>query len=176
MPALFPRRRGQRQRALLAVGVTTGIPGYFLSSSVKNAAGELLGVLVVKLELEDMQRDWVGQPGILLIADSLDIVILTNRPAWRFRYLRPLSDEVRSRLVDVRRYAEQTLQPLQSSRVQQLDEGSERRLVDGPDGRREYLWQRLALPRKTGPCTCCMTRSRSPPVCAAIAWPRPAYG
>jgi two-component system C4-dicarboxylate transport sensor histidine kinase DctB len=131
-----------------AVGVTTGIPGYFLSSSVKNAAGEVLGVLVVKLELEDMQRDWVGQPGILLIADSLDIVILTNRPAWRFRYLRPLSDEVRSRLVDVRRYAEQTLQPLQSSRVQQLSESSERRLVDGPDGRREYLWQRLALPEE----------------------------
>ena len=131
-----------------AVGVTTGIPGYFLSSSVKNAAGEVLGVLVVKLELEDMQRDWVGQPGILLIADSLDIVILTNRPAWRFRYLRPLSDQVRSRLVDVRRYAEQTLQPLQSSRVQQLSESSERRLVDGPDGRREYLWQRLALPEE----------------------------
>ncbi len=129
-----------------AVGVTTGIPGYFLSSSVKNADGEVLGVLVVKLELEEMQRDWVGQPGILLIADSLDIVILTNRPAWRFRYLRPLSDEVRSRLVDARRYAEQTLQPLPSSRVQQLAEGSERRLVDGPDGHREYLWQRLALP------------------------------
>ncbi len=131
-----------------AVGVTTGIPGYFLSSSVRNAAGEVLGVLVVKLELEDMQRDWVGQPGILLIADSLDIVILTNRPAWRFRYLRPLSDEVRSRLVDARRYAEQTLQPLPSSRVQQLAEGSERRLVEGPDGRREYLWQRLALPEE----------------------------
>ncbi|HCH77844.1 MAG TPA: two-component sensor histidine kinase, partial [Pseudomonas sp.] len=62
----------------------------------------------------------------------------------RFRYLRPLSDEVRSRLIDARRYAEQTLQPLPSSRVQQLAEGSERRLVDGPDGRREYLWQRLA--------------------------------
>ncbi|MBE7375283.1 sensor histidine kinase [Pseudomonas sp. AL-54] len=131
-----------------AVGVTTGIPGYFLSSSVKNAAGEVLGVLVVKLELEDMQRGWVGQSGILLIADSLDIVILTNRPAWRFRYLRPLSDEVRSRLVTARRYAEQTLQPLQSMRLQALAEGSERRQVDGPDGRRDYLWQSLKLPEE----------------------------
>ena len=50
--------------------------------------------------------------------------------------------------MDVRRYAEQTLQPLPSSQVQQLGEGSERRLVDGPDGRREYLWQRLALPEE----------------------------
>jgi two-component system C4-dicarboxylate transport sensor histidine kinase DctB len=131
-----------------AVGVTTGIPGYFLSSSVKNAAGEVIGVLVVKLELEDMQREWVGQSGILLISDSLQIVILTNRPAWRFRYLRPLSDEVRERLVAVRRYAEQNLQPLPSERLQRIAEDSERRQVDGPDGRRVYLWQQLQLPEE----------------------------
>ncbi|WP_313221909.1 sensor histidine kinase [Stutzerimonas nitrititolerans] len=129
-----------------AVGVTTGIPGYFLSSSVKNAAGEVLGVLVVKLELEDMQREWVGQSGILLITDALDIVILSNRPAWRFRYLQPLSDETRSQLVAARRYAEQNLQPLHSRRLQRIDEDSERRQVDGPDGRHNYFWQRLSLP------------------------------
>jgi two-component system C4-dicarboxylate transport sensor histidine kinase DctB len=131
-----------------AVGVTTGIPGYFLSSSVKNAAGEVIGVLVVKLELEDMQREWVGQPGILLISDALDIVILTNRPAWRFRYLQPLSDEVRNRLIAARRYAEQNLQPLPNHSVQRLTDSSERRQVDGPDGNRDYLWQRLALPEE----------------------------
>ena len=129
-----------------AVGVTTGIPGYFLSSSVKNAAGEVLGVLVVKLELEDMQREWVGQSGILLITDALDIVILSNRPAWRFRYLRSLSDETRNQLVAARRYAEQNLQPLHSKLLQPIDEDSERRQVDGPDGRHTYFWQRLSLP------------------------------
>lgn len=131
-----------------AVGVTTGIPGYFLSSSVKNAAGEVLGVLVVKLELEDMQREWAGQSGILLITDSLDIVILSNRPAWRFRYLQPLSDEVRNRLIDARRYAEQTLQPLHSKPLQRIAENSERRQVDGPDGLNTYFWQRLPLPEE----------------------------
>ncbi|MCQ4241168.1 sensor histidine kinase [Stutzerimonas stutzeri] len=131
-----------------AVGVTTGIPGYFLSSSVKNATGEVLGVLVVKLELEDMQREWAGQSGILLITDSLDIVILSNRPAWRFRYLQPLSDEVRNRLIDARRYAEQTLQPLYSKPLQRIAENSERRQVDGPDGLNTYFWQRLPLPEE----------------------------
>jgi len=131
-----------------AVGVTTGIPGYFLSSSVKNASGEVLGVLVVKLELEDMQREWVGQSGILLITDSLDIVILSNRPAWRFRYLQPLSDEVRDRLVTARRYAEQNLRPLHSKPLQRIDKDSERRQVDGPDGRHSYFWQRLPLPEE----------------------------
>src|SRR5690606_16413656 len=82
----------------------------------------------------------------LLITDSLDIVILSNRPAWRFRYLRPLSDEVRGRLVTARRYAEQNLQPLHSQILEPIDEDSERRQVDGPDGRQTYFWQRLALP------------------------------
>lgn len=131
-----------------AVGVTTGIPGYFLSSAVKNAAGEVLGVLVVKLELEDMQREWVGQPGILLVADSLDIVILSNRPAWRFSHLRPLSDAVRSRLVAARRYAEQTLRPLYSEQLERIDAHGDRRRVEGPDGRQDYLWQRLQLPQE----------------------------
>ena len=131
-----------------AVGVTTGIPGYFLSSAVKNAAGEVLGVLVVKLELEDMQREWVGQPGILLVADSLDIVILSNRPAWRFSHLRPLSDAVRSRLVAARRYAEQTLRPLYSEQLERIDAQGDRRRVEGPDGRQDYLWQRLQLPQE----------------------------
>lgn len=131
-----------------AVGVTTGIPGYFLSSSVKNAAGEALGVLVVKLELEDMQREWASQSGILLITDALDIVILSNRPAWRFRYLQPLSEEVRNHLVAARRYAEQNLQPLHSKPLQHIAENSERRQVDGPDGRQTYFWQRLPLPEE----------------------------
>ncbi|TLX57644.1 sensor histidine kinase [Stutzerimonas nosocomialis] len=128
-----------------AVGVTTGIPGYFLSHAVKDEQGRSLGVLVVKLELEEMQRDWVGQPGILLVADSLDIVILTNRPAWRFRHLSPLSDANRERLVAARRYAEQNLQPLESQLLARLDESSEQRRVNGPDGRRNYLWQHLSL-------------------------------
>ena len=38
-----------------AVGVTTGIPGYFLSHVVRDDDGELLGVLVVKLELEELR-------------------------------------------------------------------------------------------------------------------------
>ena len=131
-----------------AVGVTTGIPGYFLSSSVKNDAGDVIGVLVVKLELEEMQREWVGQSGILLIADSLDIVILTNRPAWRFRYLRPLEEEVKAKLIAARRYAEQNLQALPSQRLARIAEDSERRLVDGPDGPKQYLWQHLRLPEE----------------------------
>ncbi|WP_161864314.1 sensor histidine kinase [Pseudomonas yangonensis] len=131
-----------------AVGVTTGIPGYFLSHVVRGDDGELLGVLVVKLELEDLQREWVGQPGVLLVADSYQVVILSNKPAWRFRAFQPLDEQARAELVEVRRYAEQALQPLTHQLHRQIDADADWARVDGPDGDRDYLWQRLYMPEE----------------------------
>lgn len=131
-----------------AVGVTTGIPGYFLSHVVRDDDGRLLGVLVVKLELEELQREWVGQPGVLLVADSYQVVILSNRPAWRFRALQPLNEAARAELVEVRKYAEQSLQPLTSVQHRRIDDAAEWARVDGPDGNRDYLWQRLLMPEE----------------------------
>jgi two-component system C4-dicarboxylate transport sensor histidine kinase DctB len=131
-----------------AVGVTTGIPGYFLSHVVREDDGTVLGVLVVKLELEELQREWAGQAGVLLVADGYSVVILSNRPAWRFRALRALSEQVRAELVEVRKYAEQALKPLSSELRRSIDSDADWRRVDGPDGHRDYLWQRLALPEE----------------------------
>lgn len=128
-----------------AVGVTTGIPGYFLSHAVRDDNGVVLGVLVVKLELEELQREWASQPGVLLVADSYSVVILSNRPAWRFLALDSLSEQARAELVEVRKYAEQALQPLPSTLRRQIDSDSQWRRVEGPDGPRDYLWQRQAL-------------------------------
>jgi two-component system C4-dicarboxylate transport sensor histidine kinase DctB len=102
-------------------------------------------VLVVKLELEELQREWASQSGVLLVADSYSVVILSNKPAWRFRVLSELSEQARAELVEVRKYAEQALQPLPSTLRRQIDSDSQWRRVEGPDGPRDYLWQRLAL-------------------------------
>lgn len=128
-----------------AVGVTTGIPGYFLSHVVRDEDGTLLGVLVVKLELEELQREWVEQPGVLLVADSHQVAILSNRPAWRFRTLGELDEQGRSELVDVRKYAEESLKPVAIRIQRQLDAHTAWAHMDGPDGSRDYLWQRLEL-------------------------------
>ena len=128
-----------------AVGVTTGIPGYFLSHAVRDEEGAVLGVLVVKLELEDLQREWASQSGVLLVADSYSVVILSNRAEWRFRALEALSEQARAELVEVRKYAEQALQPLPNQLLRQIDSNTQWRRVDGPNGVRDYLWQRMPL-------------------------------
>ena len=128
-----------------AVGVTTGIPGYFLAHAVHDLDGNVLGVLVVKLELEELQREWVSQSGVFLVSDSYGVAILSNRPAWRFRMLKPLSDQDRDELIGVRKYAEQALQPLPSQLLRRINPSSQWRRVSGPDGTQDYLWQQQLL-------------------------------
>ncbi len=125
-----------------AVGVTTGVPGYFLSHAIEQE-GVVTGVLVVKLELEDLQRGWLGQAGTFLVTADDQVVILSNRPAWRFRHLEPLAAEQRMQLIDARKYAEQALQALVSEPLRRIDAFSEVRRVAGPEGVRDYFWQRL---------------------------------
>ncbi|KRW61691.1 sensor histidine kinase [Pseudomonas sp. TTU2014-080ASC] len=128
-----------------AVGVTTGIPGYFLAHAVNDLDGNVLGVLVVKLELEELQREWVSQPGVFMVSDSYGVAILSNRPGWRFRMLKPLSEQDREELVGVRKYAEQALQPLSSRLLRTIAPTSQWRRVMGPDGVQDYLWQQQDL-------------------------------
>ncbi|SEJ60986.1 two-component system, NtrC family, C4-dicarboxylate transport sensor histidine kinase DctB [Pseudomonas linyingensis] len=127
-----------------AVGVTTGVPGYFLAQVVRDLDGSPLGVVVLKLEMEELQRDWAGQPGILLVTDRYGIVQLASRPAWRFRYLQPLGPQLRAELLSARKYAEQTLQPLDVQVLETLEGGDLLRIA-GPDGRHDYLSLRQPL-------------------------------
>ncbi|HEY6610868.1 MAG TPA: ATP-binding protein [Pseudomonas sp.] len=128
-----------------AVGVTTGVPGYFLSWLVRDEGGTPRGVVVLKLEMEELQRGWVGQPGTLLVTDRHGVVILANRPAWRFRHLQSGPGEQPVQPPDARKYAGERLQPLVLQPLQALDEQAELQRVDSPDGRHDYLWLRQAL-------------------------------
>ncbi|WP_462380399.1 ATP-binding protein [Pseudomonas sp. Marseille-QA0892] len=129
-----------------AVGVTTGVPGYFLSHAVRDGEGEVIGALVLKLELEELQREWLHQDGVLLVTDAHGIVILSNRPAWRFGHLNALTDADHQRIADARKYARQTLKPIPNRQLQALEAGATFSELDTPDGAARYLWQRQVLP------------------------------
>lgn len=126
-----------------SVGVTTGVPGYFLSRAVRDGEGRILGVLVLKLVMEDMQRDWAGQPGILLVTDRQGIAILSSRPAWRFHYLQQAGSD-RTPEFDARQYAGHAPRPLAGQPLRAVGDGELLRIA-GPDGPRNYLRLRQPL-------------------------------
>ncbi|CCQ73177.1 ATP-binding protein [Magnetospira sp. QH-2] len=99
------------QGRLFAIGVTTGEPGYFMSHPVLTK-GEVIGVAVVKVDLDRLQIDWREGGEIVFVSDSNGVLILSGREVWKYRTLRPLSDAQREQVRSGRLYGGQELLPL----------------------------------------------------------------
>lgn len=85
-----------------AIGVTTGVPGYFLSARVD--IGDSVGVMVVKLDLRPLQETWRAAEADVAMADEHGVVFLSARPEWQYRPLLGLSPESLDHLVATRAY------------------------------------------------------------------------
>ncbi|MGJ7514782.1 sensor histidine kinase [Pseudomonas baetica] len=141
----FNQTRTQGTGRFYAVGVTSGIPGYFLSSAVTNDDGQFLGAMVVKLEFPELEREWRQGNDTLLVSDARGIIFIANQPGWRYRHLKPLSDSDHAELKATRQYDKQPLTPLESQSLRHFDDNSELARVKGPDGSADYLWESLPL-------------------------------
>lgn len=128
-----------------AVGVTSGIPGYFLSNAVRDDAGQFIGAMVVKLEFPDLEHSWAQGDDVLLVSDAKGIVFIANQPAWRYRILQPLSDPDLLELRTTRQYDKQPLSALHRETLRTFGEHSELSRIAAPDGTADYLWQSLPL-------------------------------
>ena len=137
-------RHGRGQ--FYGIGLTTGEPGYFLSQAITGSDGRVAGLVVIKIELDALEQEWLQTPDIVLVSDAHDVIFLASRDAWRYRTLRPLTARDRRDMAATRQYAHQPLPPL---RVQALssDPGGARRVrVLDPPLAGPVLWQSMALP------------------------------
>ena len=141
----FSQTKSQGTGRFYAVGVTTGIPGYFLSSAVLDENEQFLGAMVVKLEFPELEREWAQGDDLLLVSDARGIVFIANQPGWRYRNLRSLSANDLAELKATRQYDKKQLQPLETETLQRFDENSHLMRVNGPDGSARYIWESLPL-------------------------------
>jgi len=141
----FKQTRSQGSGRFYAVGVTSGVPGYFLASAVNDEHGRFLGAMVVKLEFPELEREWRQGSDILLVSDARGITFIANQDGWRYRELQPLSGADRAELAETRQYDKQPLVPLQHQVLTRFAEYSTLSRVEGPQGSAEYLWESLPL-------------------------------
>lgn len=142
----FRQTRAQGTGRFYAVGVTSGIPGYFLANAVRDDAGRFLGAMVVKLEFPDLEQQWSQTPDRLLVSDAKGIVFLANHDGWRYRELQPLDTFARLELAETRQYDRQPLSPLQHRTLEALEGDSRLVRVNEDRNEHDYLWQSLTLP------------------------------
>jgi two-component system C4-dicarboxylate transport sensor histidine kinase DctB len=94
-----------------AIGSTTNEPGYFIAQPVR-AGGAVVGVIAVKISLDEFERNWQGSEDTIVLADRAAVVFLSNRPDWKYRSLQRLSPAVQRELASTLQYARQPLASL----------------------------------------------------------------
>ncbi|MBF8744869.1 sensor histidine kinase [Pseudomonas monteilii] len=141
----FKAARNQGSGRFYGVGVTSGVPGYFLANAITDEQGRFLGAMVVKLEFPELEREWRQGSDVLLVSDARGITFIANQDGWRYRELQPLNSADRAELAETRQYNKHPLVPLQHEILTRFSANSHLSRVQGPEGSAEYLWESLPL-------------------------------
>jgi two-component system C4-dicarboxylate transport sensor histidine kinase DctB len=95
------------------IGTVSREPGYYFSWGIRDAAGAVVGVAAVKVNLDKLDAAWAHASEKILVADGNGVVFLSSEPGWKFRTLGPLSAETLGRMEQTRQYTEAgELQPI----------------------------------------------------------------
>jgi histidine kinase len=130
------------------IGLTTAKPGYFLSEALRDDAGRTIGVIVVKIELDALEAEWLGLADVVMVSDAHGVVFLANRDELRYRTLAPLSQAERAELALTRQYLDQNLSPIAIENREPLAEGGSRVHIAGLTPAQTMLWRTDSLPEQ----------------------------
>ncbi len=83
-----------------SVGSRTKQPGFFISCPVLKS-GLFLGVVVVKVNLEQLQQMWKDSGEDVIVSDAFGVLFLSSNDNWRYRSLRPLPRHTSKRLQEI---------------------------------------------------------------------------
>ncbi|MCJ2047721.1 ATP-binding protein [Methylobacterium sp. J-078] len=123
------------------IGTTTNRPGLFIGKAVPARDGGFAGVVVVKIDLEGLQREWRQAGEHVLVSDAAGVVFLASEPAWKYRPFRPLTQVDTARIQAARQYGDSDLRPLLSEWI----DGGTIELPCG-DGTMSGIVERAAMP------------------------------
>ena len=105
------------------IGTTRSEPGYYLSSALTDER-RTLGVAIIKVSLEQLERSWSTVEAPVLIADENGVVILSSVADWKFTTLRPLDEATRNAFDRTQQYNRRALQPLGVRETESLSHGA----------------------------------------------------
>lgn len=80
-----------------ALGSTSKQRGYYFSYPV-HSSGQIAGVVVVKVSVDDFERYLTRADEEALVVDNNQIIFMSTRSGWRYRSLSELSDSTREQL------------------------------------------------------------------------------
>ncbi len=127
-----------------ALGTTSNQRGYYLAWPVRRA-DVILGAVVVKVGVAEMEADWAASGDIVFVTDPDGVVFLSGLPEWRFRTLAQLDAPARERIAQSRRYPLIDLVPAGFHGEHRLDGNASLISIEGESS--EFLRLEMAMPR-----------------------------
>lgn len=112
------------------VGITSRKPGYYLSYALRRG-DRLRGVVAVKVDIENAEREWRKLPGNVLLIDERGVVILATRNDLKYRPLVPLDARLQAEVQSSRPYGEAALRPLNWTPTETLAADGQVVVLDG---------------------------------------------
>lgn len=109
-PYFLEAMKGQLGR-YYALGTTSSKRGYYFAYPVRRD-GEILGVVVIKVNIDSVEQAWGHESESFLVTDPDGVVFITTQPDWRFHTLHPLKEDVKKQIIDSKRYPNATLDVL----------------------------------------------------------------
>lgn len=142
----FQRAMSTGVGTFYAIGVSTNVPGYFIARAIQDNAGRRIGVVVVKITLREILREWSHDADIILLSDNHGIIFLSNRKSWMYRPLQKLDPRVSAHLKKTRQYTNhlRALAPVSTRR--HVEGVGELVRVHAPGASRQMLERSLPLP------------------------------
>ncbi len=108
----FQQALAGQQGRFYGIGATTGLPGYFIADPVRNGAGEITGVIAIKIDLSKLQNSWRESGEQVFLSNGDGVVLLSSDPAWRYKALDGLTAAQRDAITASRQFPGQPLDRL----------------------------------------------------------------
>lgn len=129
-----------------ALGSVSRRPGLYLSRRIDGLDGKALGVVVAKVEFDQLEANWSTSGRPTYVSDRRGIVLMTSIPSWRFMSVTQGPVEDREALRDSLQFGDAPLDPLPFTVERALGGMSDivRLAMPGETGTQTFL--RVVLP------------------------------
>ncbi len=124
-----------------AIGTSSNLRGFYVSTPVFDNH-KPVGVVVVKIRVDHLERLWRSENRELSLVDDSGVLFVSTNPEWRQRSLRKLTDEQIRHITATRRYPDAAnIKPLDYQLNSLLESGEEIIQLSNPTtgNQREYL-------------------------------------
>ncbi|WGZ95148.1 MAG: ATP-binding protein [Candidatus Thiothrix putei] len=98
-----------------ALGTTSKKRGYYFAHAVHDRDGKVIGVMVVKVDIDLQEERWKQTTADFMVADRDSVVFMSSRDEWRLRSLHVLSAATQAALHKNQRYDQQAIERLPSN-------------------------------------------------------------